>query len=1055
MNQRLARAFSWHMALGLVSACGGTLGASEAAQPSGLGPLIRTIATPTPLVPMDRSRGSLGHPVIEGNFTVDIAPPGVGIDPVPIEPVALPTVAALASGVFINFESPMVKPLTVNSAGTRLYATNTPGNALVVMDIAGPSTPMRVLNTIPVGLDPVSVAIQPGTNDRTVWVVNHISDDVSVIDMQTGTVTRIIHVGDEPVNILFSPDGAFAWVVLQGPHALSAPPFNHTSSLVTINTATGAIVNALTLDIHSARAAAYDAAEQKLIIGALHSGNNTTQTFDPMFVQTGIDQNQQPTGGFAPTTLIVQFFPPTAGLFAAAPLLSPYPDVMNSGSGAGVGPAPFVARIVPDGGKISVWADIIDVLTGDNGLADPLMVQAMVDFGILNAPVVIDRLINDVKNTVDNDLLIVDVASPGTPVVESIIGDVGTTITALAVQPGTRRIFAANLDAHNTTRLTPNLRGTFVDHQLVVIDDYLALTPAITTIDLNGDIANFHNVSTPNADALARSLADPKDVVFSPDGRRVFVAALGSDRIGIYETDDDALRFERVDVGRGPRGMVFEPSRQRLFVLNRTDMTVQQLDASSLIPTLTATRALFNPEPNDIRHGRDFLFSAKFSNNAGQSCAMCHIDGGLDHLAWDLGNPHGPMGPVPSNMCSEDSVPGLDPCARSHPLKGPMVTQSLRGLSGRNPFHWRGDKPLFTDFNEAFDGLLGGSELSAADMDRFDRFVKTMVYAPNPFWERNNTPKDPDAPAGFVHFLTPNGPGVVNAGTCQNCHQLEHDGAGRLAGFTDDRGVDESAFFMQIQEITQLRGLYKKFPSDRFGGFGLIHDGREEREQNGHPLLTFLKTFFRNMDAQGRQETTAMVTAFPNNVTNIVGWQVRVRGVATAQQLADINLMIDQHHPASLNLGAPWPAQPDPQPSRCDVVAQGFVSGQPRGYLYDHAASHLAGTPTFRSDRDELVPQSALTTQLGSGMLIFMAVPPGSGNRVGIDADQDCQLNGLDPFPFSSGDINGSDTFSVQDIFDFLTAYFADAPSADFNISGEISVQDIFDFLGEYFKGGC
>ncbi|MCC6323157.1 MAG: hypothetical protein IT438_17165 [Phycisphaerales bacterium] len=50
-------------------------------------------------------------------------------------------------------------------------------------------------------------------------------------------------------------------------------------------------------------------------------------------------------------------------------------------------------------------------------------------------------------------------------------------------------------------------------------------------------------------------------------------------------------------------------------------------------------------------------------------------------------------------------------------------------------------------------------------------------------------------------------------------------------------------------------------------------------------------------------------------------------------------------------------------------------------------------------------------------------------------------------------DINCSGEVSVQDIFDFLAAYFADDPRADFNATGTISVQDIFDFLAAYFSG--
>ncbi len=50
-------------------------------------------------------------------------------------------------------------------------------------------------------------------------------------------------------------------------------------------------------------------------------------------------------------------------------------------------------------------------------------------------------------------------------------------------------------------------------------------------------------------------------------------------------------------------------------------------------------------------------------------------------------------------------------------------------------------------------------------------------------------------------------------------------------------------------------------------------------------------------------------------------------------------------------------------------------------------------------------------------------------------------------------DFNGSGTVSVQDIFDFLAAYFANEAAADVNHSGSVTVQDIFDFLATYFAG--
>jgi len=50
-------------------------------------------------------------------------------------------------------------------------------------------------------------------------------------------------------------------------------------------------------------------------------------------------------------------------------------------------------------------------------------------------------------------------------------------------------------------------------------------------------------------------------------------------------------------------------------------------------------------------------------------------------------------------------------------------------------------------------------------------------------------------------------------------------------------------------------------------------------------------------------------------------------------------------------------------------------------------------------------------------------------------------------------DFNCSGTVSVQDIFDYLTAYFAESTAADFNGQAGLTVQDLFDFLAAYFAG--
>ncbi len=54
---------------------------------------------------------------------------------------------------------------------------------------------------------------------------------------------------------------------------------------------------------------------------------------------------------------------------------------------------------------------------------------------------------------------------------------------------------------------------------------------------------------------------------------------------------------------------------------------------------------------------------------------------------------------------------------------------------------------------------------------------------------------------------------------------------------------------------------------------------------------------------------------------------------------------------------------------------------------------------------------------------------------------------------FCRADFNGLNGATVQDVFDFLTAWFAGDTRADINNAGGVSVQDVFDFLAAWFAG--
>ena len=111
-----------------------------------------------------------------------------------------------------NFLSPHAGPIAVS--GGLVYVANTPGATLDVLDAAS----LELVARERVGVDPVGVAVRP--DGREVWVANHVSDAVSVVDTDSSRPTYLQGVAtgqdldpvsrgtrfDEPVGVVFASD---------------------------------------------------------------------------------------------------------------------------------------------------------------------------------------------------------------------------------------------------------------------------------------------------------------------------------------------------------------------------------------------------------------------------------------------------------------------------------------------------------------------------------------------------------------------------------------------------------------------------------------------------------------------------------------------------------------------------------------------------------------------------------------------------------------------------------------------------------------------------------
>lgn len=572
------------------------------------------------------------------------------------------------------------------------------------------------------------------------------------------------------------------------------------------------------------------------------------------------------------------------------------------------------------------------------------------------------------------DIDVVEIDAGSLKVVRSYAG-VGTSLFEIAVDPQAN-LWVANTDARNIVRFEPNLRGHVIDSRVTRI--VRGQTPQLAFFDLNSGV-DYGKL--PNDGALASALSQPTGLAFSPDGKQLFVAAFGTDRVGVLDANGKVLA--RIEVGdtpgtvtaprrkRGPRGVAHHPARSRLYVLNRLSQSITVLDTANR-RRIVEVPLVYDPTPPAIRQGRGFLYDAKLSGNGTMACASCHVDGMLDGLAWDLGDPNGRMFRV-------RAVEGL---VDLHPMKGPLTTQTLRGLGGTGPFHWRGDRPRLEDFNGAFASLLAGKELSALDMASYVAFLESIEFPPNPNQNLDRTFKTTpigESAADGAHLFS--NVGTIGSIRCVLCHALPSGTNGTI--FTG-----QTLQTIQPFKVPQLRNVYKRLGRRRTGpgaartsGFGLLHEGSVD---DVFDLLS--KPVFRELSTHAARKRTLQrfVESFDTGTAPAVGHQITVtKDNVTSQEVASyFVLMLGQAARGN-----------------ADLTGKGLLRGRPIGLWWSPAAQR------FLADRQSEGPFTLqnLSTLVrnGQGTLTFTGTPPGSGRRIGIDRDLDGTLDGdegLEPF---------------------------------------------------------
>ena len=892
---------------------------------------------------------------------------------------------------FVNFENHPVHGLDISPNGRTLAVANLPDGRVELFDL---ETPLPTLNaSVPVGVDPVSVRFR---HDRELWVVNLISDSISIIDIEAKTVVATIQTGNDPYDVVFAGSDGRAFVSLSLPQEIQI-----------IEPISRRVVESLAIQASTPRALSVSPDGSQVYVTMFESGNATTilgggnistDTYPPDVV----NHPEGPYGGINP--------PPNDGADLSPPLQE--------------------TRIAPPRVGLIVRRNEEGQWLDDNQ-------QDWTPFVSGEQASLSGRVPG--WDMPDRDLAILDADSLEIQYVRGLMN----ICMAQAVNPVTGEITVVGTDATNEIRFEPVIAGRFVRVQLATVHP-TTLAKEIT--DLNRGHLDYSS-STVSQELRDLSLGDPRGIIWNSSGTRAYIVGMGSNNLVVIDRDGTRQSPGPLPLDAGPVSVALKEQSHQLYTLNRFASTLSVVDTRSA--ELLDTIDLHDPTPARINAGRRHLYDTHATSGLGHvACASCHVDGRIDRLSWDLGNPAGELqfirdvgaGAVGGhnlflNLDFEFEYPPV------HPMKGPMLTQTLHDIIGKEPLHWRGDRQGIESFNDAFKGLNGDDEtLTDSQMQAFEDFLATLRFEPNPYRAFDNTlPTDlplpghratgsfdlaegtplpnGDAQMGLALFRDGQTP-LAGDFSCVFCHTLPSGlGSDRLS-FGDllvdmppgPMGQNHVSITLLdgntngAMKIPSLRNLYRRvgFDTSRqesLAGFGFEHDGA---------IDTLSRFLSRERFSVTSDSDTAHLLAL---LLSLSGSDL----VTGSTRLSDLEPL----GPSSLDAHAAMGKQATllgPEPvslfgeedlitvmtafaadveGRLDLVVKGVLEGQQRGWFYDRVGN------LFLADRrgEVTLPSALLALASAETPLTYTLVTRGTGRRIGIDRDGDGVFDGSDEDP--------------------------------------------------------
>jgi len=879
-----------------------------------------------------------------------------------------PTATTAAITNYFNFETAPVHPVALGPDGRTLAVCNLADARVELFDVSS-GLPVPT-GSVPVGLNPVSARF---ASSNELWVVNHISSTISIVDVAAQTVVATLETHAGPSDVVFAGDPRRAWVSC-----------SRTNAVFVVDPVTRTPVANVAIEGERPRAMAVSRDGAKVYVAIFESGNGTTilgrrLTGLGVLPQPGpVDDISGPHGGADPPPNFGTNFVP-----AINPALSNLP--------------PRVSHIVRKDAA-GRWlddnnGDWTEWISGTNATLSGRVPG---------------------WDLPDRDVAIIDTATLEVSYAQRLMN----ICMAIAVNPASGQIAVVGTDATNERRFEPVLNGVFLRVNLALVDP---LTRTNRLRDLNPHLDYVTRQLPPEQRAL--SLGDPRGIEWNSDGTRAYVTGMGSRNLIIVDADGRRVDQQPIELGEGPTGLALDEARARLYVWNHFSSSLSVVDTEA--DTVLTNVPVFDPTPDIVRKGRRHLYDTRHTSGLGiVSCASCHVDARFDRIAWDLGVPDGErltnanftFHPMKGPMVTQTFQDIITPTNfNGRPLP-------------HQPLHWRGDRKDIEAFNPTFTNLLANDvELTTNEMAEFKAMLGSIFFPPN--FLRNFTNGLPALLPLPGHFgLAPtNGgppqplpPGIPQngtfrfAGACGFCHAADQ-GRGAINIVNLQRTGTEGPF-----KTAQLRSLLDKvamngLSTNSRSGFGFMHDGRVDtltrflvdgfpgqfpNDQSIADMVAFLLCFtgsdlnlpflpFSNAEVLGSQGATAPIIG-PGGARFLPSQDVPA---ATGRQIT----FASNTPPALLTEMMNLSLRTN---SRVELVLRGKKDGRLRQWLLRRA------TQDFQSDRHgEIAPNLADIVALAVPGNEFTAtlVPRGAGTRLALDRDGDGFFNtsevetGFDP----------------------------------------------------------